>query len=467
MRFAAVAVDYDGTLAHEGVVSPETVQAVKEFVASGRKFFLVTGRILHDLLAVFPEAALCARIVAENGAVLYNPATGSRQVLASPPPRAFIDALIRKHVQPLEVGESIIGTVRPHEVPALEAIRDLGLEHHLIFNRESVMILPSGVNKASGLTVALKDLALSPHNVVAVGDSENDHALMDAAEWSVAVRNAIPSLRDRADIVTSGEAGAGVSEILRALVSDDLQSLVSGKPVRSFPVGLSEGAGPLTVPCQGHNILLAGSPEDTMPVFRVMMDALANRQYQWCVIDSQGLPDSVPGVVKFGTALKAPAMAEIMNALDNPESQVVVNLVGRPLAQRVALADQLLHQLQQRQDRTGRPHRIFINDSDALLTDKFPFGASGRQPAGVVCSAAYPARLAVPILRAVDAAIAVGGGAGERLEAFAGRVGLTWAHGSGSDLRADEGWLWQSGEGPQRIRLDLRPQDPASSSARE
>ena len=64
MRFAAVAIDYDGTLATEGAVHPSTVAALEQVVASGRKFILVTGRMLAELLPLFPQASLCARIVA-------------------------------------------------------------------------------------------------------------------------------------------------------------------------------------------------------------------------------------------------------------------------------------------------------------------------------------------------------------------------------------------------------------------
>jgi hydroxymethylpyrimidine pyrophosphatase-like HAD family hydrolase len=178
MQFLALASDYDGTLATEGTVRPRTVAAIERLIASGRKLILVTGRILDDLLIVFPQANLCTSIVAENGAVLYQPATRERKLLCAPPPQAFVDALRAKGVTPLDLGEAIIGSLRPHEQSALEAIRDLGLEYQVIFNRESVMVLPSGVNKASGLRAALKELRLSPHNVVAVGDSENDHALL-------------------------------------------------------------------------------------------------------------------------------------------------------------------------------------------------------------------------------------------------------------------------------------------------
>ena len=56
------------------------------------------------------------------------------------------------------------------------------------------MVLPPGVNKASGLEAVLAELGLSRHNVVGVGDAENDHAFLDMCESSVAVANAMPTL---------------------------------------------------------------------------------------------------------------------------------------------------------------------------------------------------------------------------------------------------------------------------------
>ena len=74
MRYLALAVDYDGTLAHHGTVSPNTVEALKQLAATGRKLILVTGRELEELLGVFAEIDLFDRVVAENGALLYRPA---------------------------------------------------------------------------------------------------------------------------------------------------------------------------------------------------------------------------------------------------------------------------------------------------------------------------------------------------------------------------------------------------------
>ena len=75
MRFLALATDYDGTLATRGRVDAIVLPALDRLRASGRKLLLVTGRELHDLLNVFPEAALFDRVVAENGALLYRPST--------------------------------------------------------------------------------------------------------------------------------------------------------------------------------------------------------------------------------------------------------------------------------------------------------------------------------------------------------------------------------------------------------
>ena len=119
----------------------------------------------------------------------------------------------------------IVATWRPHEKTAVELIRDLGLELQIIFNKGAVMILPSGVNKATGLKVALTELGLSPHNVVGIGDAENDHAFLALCECSVAVENALDTLKERVDWVTKQGHGAGTIELIQALVATDLSYL--------------------------------------------------------------------------------------------------------------------------------------------------------------------------------------------------------------------------------------------------
>jgi hypothetical protein len=104
----------------------------------------------------------------------------------------------------------------------LEAIQECNLELQLIFNKESLMVLPTGVNKATGLAHALERLGLGPGQVAAVGDAENDHSLLKLCGAAVAVGNAIDSLKKIATWVTPAPAGAGVAQLIERLVRDEL-----------------------------------------------------------------------------------------------------------------------------------------------------------------------------------------------------------------------------------------------------
>jgi hydroxymethylpyrimidine pyrophosphatase-like HAD family hydrolase len=227
MRFLALATDYDGTLASEGAVDDETVAALRRLSATGRKLLLVTGRQLNDLLRVFPDARIFDAVVAENGAVVHRPATGATRVLAPPPDSRFVEALRRRGVTPLWVGQVVVATVQPNETPVFDVIRELGLDLQVILNKGSVMILPASVDKASGLRAALDSLALSPQDVVAIGDAENDLAFLAICGCGVAVANALDTLKAGSKHVTRGEAGAGVREIIESLISEDSPREVS------------------------------------------------------------------------------------------------------------------------------------------------------------------------------------------------------------------------------------------------
>ena len=218
MKYRAFATDYDGTLAHDGRVDRPTLDALERARAAGVRLLLVTGRELADLANTFPQFALFDRIVAENGAVLMEPSTSRVRLLAQPAPAALVERLTRLAI-PLSVGHTIVATVEPHQHEVLEAIHDLGLEWHIIFNKGSVMALPAGVTKATGLAPALEELAVTAAETVAVGDAENDQAFLAACGLAVAVANALPSLKEIADVVTAGERGAGIVELIDGLVS--------------------------------------------------------------------------------------------------------------------------------------------------------------------------------------------------------------------------------------------------------
>lgn len=224
MRYLALATDYDGTLASKGRVDEETLAALERLRDSGRQVILVTGRQLDDLVQVFPQLHLFDQVVAENGALLYEPSTQQEKPLGESPPEKFLKLLHDKGVTPLSVGRVIVATWRSHETIVLEVIRRLGLEWQVIFNKDAVMVLPSGVNKASGLSVALSELGLSAQATVGVGDAENDYDLLKMCGCAIAVANALPLLKAHADFVTKGDRGAGVVELIDELIASDLAS---------------------------------------------------------------------------------------------------------------------------------------------------------------------------------------------------------------------------------------------------
>src|SRR5436190_16127811 len=158
MKWRALALDYDGTLALKGVPSSEALSALQRFRSAGGTAILVTGRQLPDFKRLGIDLSPFALVVAENGGVLLKPATGELKLLGAAPKPEFIDELHRRGVAPISVGACVVATWEPNEIAVLEVIKDAHLELQIIFNKGAVMILPAGVNKASGLTAALDAL---------------------------------------------------------------------------------------------------------------------------------------------------------------------------------------------------------------------------------------------------------------------------------------------------------------------
>ena len=225
MKCSVLACDYDGTLAHDGVLDDITAAALDRFRTSGGRLLMVTGRELPDLQSVSQVLDRFDWIVAENGALLYRPSDNFSKLLCSPASAELAQKLGQARAQPLSVGRAIIATREPNETLVIELIKELGLELQVIFNKGAVMVLPTGVNKATGLRRVLKDMHTDPQNVAAIGDAENDHAFLSMCGVGVAVANALPMLKERADFVTKGAHGAGVTELIDRILATDLAEI--------------------------------------------------------------------------------------------------------------------------------------------------------------------------------------------------------------------------------------------------
>jgi HAD superfamily hydrolase (TIGR01484 family) len=220
MRIEALATDYDGTLANQSRVDDATFGALERFRASGRRLILVTGRVLEELQEFCPRLDLFDRVVTENGGVLYRPGDGSETVLADPPPAALIEALRARGVAPIALGRVVVATWQPHDTTASDVVRELGFDYRVVLNKRAVMLLPIGVDKALGLRRALDELGLDSRTAAAVGDAENDASMLSACGLGVAVANALPALKARAEIVTRADHGAGVAELIEDILRD-------------------------------------------------------------------------------------------------------------------------------------------------------------------------------------------------------------------------------------------------------
>ncbi|CAB3721226.1 hypothetical protein LMG22037_04785 [Paraburkholderia phenoliruptrix] len=464
MRFFAIATDYDNTLACDGRVADSTWDALERLRASGRQAILVSGREMDDLLAICPRLDLFSRVVAENGGVLYTPSTGTRRLLAPPPPAAFVDELKSRGLRHFSVSETLVAMMKPAEQIALAAIRDLGLGLQIIFNGDAVMIVSPGISKASGLQEALSELALSAFNVAGIGDAENDHALLDACGFGVAVANALPALKAHADMVTSQAAGAGVAELVDALVKDDLRERTSVAQKSRVLIGHARGASePANLYCPAHGsvVLLAGeSGCGKSTACAGLLERLAGMHQQLCIIDPEGDYQNDEDTIVVGDAHTAPLIEEVVQLLARPpRSAVAVNLLRVPLPERPAFCASLLLEVQQLRMRTGRPHWLVFDEAHHLFPAGWA-GASQTIPAALETALAItvsPQQLDGAFLRQVNLLLAMGPSAGKAVQELAKATGRPVPQLQETALETGQALLWRLDEPAPEGVIRLEP----------
>lgn len=407
MRYHALAADYDGTLATHGRIDDATWEALRRLRESGRKLIMVTGRELDELLALLPSPELFDRIVAENGALIYTPQTKEIRTLAEPPPAKFVEELRARGVDRVSPGRVIVATWEPHQDTALRVVRDLGLELQVIFNKGAVMVLPSGVNKATGLAAALLELGLSAHNAVAVGDAENDHALLDLAECGVAVANALPALKDRADLVMSRDHGAGVAELIDHVIEDDLADIHLLRHYLPFGTHADEE---VTFDPYNSTLLVcgtSGSGKSTLTM--TIIERLFGAGYQFAIIDPEGDYAALEHAVVLGSPTRAPLVEEVLDVLRDPTRNVSVNLLGVALEHRPEFCAGLLAALADLRARTGRPHWLVVDEAHHLLPASWePAAELPARQHGTLYVTVHPESLAAPVVQTIDTVLVIG-----------------------------------------------------------
>ncbi len=373
--FRAVALDLDGTLTENGQLSGSGMAAVKACRAE-RRVILVTGRVFGDLEAAFPGLwREFDAVVTENGAVLHTGA-GAR-LLASPVDPAIQRALADRGV-PARAGQVLLALAAGDAVAAAEVIVGLGLDCQVVRNRGAAMIVPAGVTKGTGLLAALDELALSPHNAIAVGDAENDLALLQAAEVGASVADAVPSLAARADLRLSSPDGSAVAELLAGPLLTGQQRLCP--PRRWVPIGSFDDGQPVLVPGSQASVLIAG---DTGSGKSYLAGLLAERWidagYAVLVLDPEG--DHIgltqrPGVHLVDAAAHLPAPTDLLAIARPGRASLVLDLSGLPEQSKSAYLGRLPDAVAAERARYGIPHWVITDE--AHLTQH----ADAEQPPG-------------------------------------------------------------------------------------
>ena len=369
MKLAAIAADYDGTIAVDGALDPAVREAIGAARQQGIAVILVTGRRLADLRRVAGDLGCFDVVVAENGAVLDFQASGRHVVLAHPPSPAFTDELQRRGV-PFVTGETVVETDATWAATTLDVVQRLEQPLILAFNRGRLMVLPQAVAKSIGLRQALFALGLSIHNTVGIGDAENDHDLLDACEVGAAVSWGSAALRAVADEVIGGSGPAAVAGFIHRISQQSrLSAAQMGR--RRLWLGHEHNGDPVSLAVRGRTVLIAGEPGTGKSwLAGLLCEQLILQGYGMCIIDPEGdyrSLEDLPGVITLGGDDPPPRGREIVRELRHPDVSVVVDLSKLPHHEKVEYLQTLLPLLNTLRRNTGLPHKILLDEAHYYL----------------------------------------------------------------------------------------------------
>ncbi len=369
MKLGAVALDYDGTIAANGVFDPRVRDTIADLRRRGIAVILVTGRRLDDLRRVAGNLGCFNAVVAENGAVLYFPESRRQAVLGHAPPAPFLDALRRRGIQ-FSVGESVVETDASVAVPVLELVRELEQPLVLAFNRGRLMVLPQAIAKSVGLRRVLSTLRLSVHNTIGIGDAENDHDLLDACEVGVAVAWGSPALRVVADEVIEGSGPPAVAAYLQKAAGQIRLSTEQMGRRRLF-LGDQYDGQPLHLAIRGRTVIVAGEPGSGKSwLAGLLCEQLILQGYCLCIVDPEGdyaALEALPGVIRMGGDDPPPRTRELAQALQYPDVTLLIDLSKATHQEKRRYLHELLPTLAALRRRTGLPHKIVLDEAHYYL----------------------------------------------------------------------------------------------------
>jgi hypothetical protein len=320
------------------------------------------------------------------------------------------------------------------------------------------MCLPPGINKASGLRAALEELKLSPHNVVGVGDAENDQAFLSECGCSVAVANALQAIKDSTDLRTAASRGAGVTEVITGWLSDPA-AMFSGVRKHDIRLGAEiEGGITVSLPSDRGAVLIAGgSGVGKTTLTHLLIERMAAGGYQFCIVDPEGDYDGLEHVVHLGDAARTPSPEDVLSVLDAPRASVTVNLLGIDVPERPGYFNKLMGQISGLRAGTGRPHWLILDETHHLAphTQDSEHTSLPDNLSSAVFITTRPRNLSRSALRSVRTIIGVGSEAAQVLVEFSESTGRPPPESPIPTLAEDEVLVWELGSdrGPRAVTV--------------
>jgi hypothetical protein len=314
------------------------------------------------------------------------------------------------------------------------------------------------VNKSTGLAAALDEIGLSPHNVVGAGDAENDHAFLTLCGFSMAPSNSLPMVKEAVDLVTEEARGAGVEELIRRILEDDLASLEPLARRQTILLGQLPAGEPLLLPHRGGKILLAGSSGGGKSTLVAgLLERLAGESYQFCVIDPEGDYGGIADALAVGDSDQPPKASRILEFLEKPRQSVVANLLAIKLDDRPGFFAELIPTLAQLQIRTARPHWLFVDEAHHLLPEEWQRSHEMKSAwAGLFLITVHPDKIAAPILAEIDTLIVLGQAAGDTVARFRSKTGWPTADDRPASAMGEAVLFRRDGDGGGR-RFEVVP----------
>ena len=83
--------------------------------------------------------------------------------------------------------------------------------------------MPKGITKAYGISLLAKDLGIRAEEIMTLGDEENDLPMIEYAGLGVAMANAIPLVKEAADVVTDTNEQDGVAKAVEKYILTPLE----------------------------------------------------------------------------------------------------------------------------------------------------------------------------------------------------------------------------------------------------